>query len=430
MEVEKQGTLFTKEIDELLEKEKVSRQNNDHIKSAEILTQIVQIAFDLKEYEKLFQLIELLAKKRGQAKRALVDMVQLCMTFIPKIEDINTRLKLIETIKGVSDKKIFLEVEYARCCLMLVKLKETENSIDEAAKILQDVQVETYGSMDRREKIDFILYQMKIMIKKNDLIRLFIISKKINRKNLNDPKLDDLKIIYYSYLFHFYVNEDKYLDCAECYKEIYDTLVRNPEVFKDNQTIEFGFKVDQKTILENYVLFLAITTHSKEQLAHLHDLKTNYIQTLERHPKLLRLVNDLLSNELISTKPADFGFDTVEIFLKTVHHYEQHQKDFRRQLVQHNIRVLEKYYRKIYVARVSELLNVPKEEVEVEICEMINIGLIFAKIDRVSGIISFRKLQNENERLNEWIFDVNKLLDIVDKTCNLISRDNEMLKVK
>lgn len=62
------------------------------------------------------------------------------------------------TLKEVCDKKIFLEVEYARCCLWLVKLKENEKDIEEAAKILQEVQVETYGSMDRREKLEFILY--------------------------------------------------------------------------------------------------------------------------------------------------------------------------------------------------------------------------------------------------------------------------------
>lgn len=48
------------------------------------------------------------------------------------------------------------------------------------------MQVETYGSMDRREKLEFILYQMKIMIKKEDYVRLYIISKKINEQNLND----------------------------------------------------------------------------------------------------------------------------------------------------------------------------------------------------------------------------------------------------
>ncbi len=39
------------------------------------------------------------------------------------------KLEFINTLKNVCDKKIFLEVEYARCCLMLVKYKEDENEI-------------------------------------------------------------------------------------------------------------------------------------------------------------------------------------------------------------------------------------------------------------------------------------------------------------
>jgi len=48
--------------------------------------------------------------------------------------------------------------------------------------------------MDRREKVEFILYQMRIMIKMNDLIRLLMVSKKINRKKLDIEGLEDLKI--------------------------------------------------------------------------------------------------------------------------------------------------------------------------------------------------------------------------------------------
>lgn len=43
-----------------------------------------------------------------------------------------------------------IQVEYARCVLMIVKNKEDDNDILEAANILQEVQVETYGSMDKR----------------------------------------------------------------------------------------------------------------------------------------------------------------------------------------------------------------------------------------------------------------------------------------
>jgi len=63
-------------------------------------------------------------------------MVQQCMNYLKEITDQDIKIKLILTLKEVCDKKIFLEVEYARCCLMIVKLKEDENSITEAAKIL------------------------------------------------------------------------------------------------------------------------------------------------------------------------------------------------------------------------------------------------------------------------------------------------------
>lgn len=59
--------------------------------------------------------------------------------------------------------------------------------------------------MNKREKLEFILYQMRIMIKKKDYVRLFIISKKINRKSIEDDGLEDLKITYYSYLIIYYI---------------------------------------------------------------------------------------------------------------------------------------------------------------------------------------------------------------------------------
>jgi hypothetical protein len=39
-------------------------------------------------------------------------MVKLAMSFIDKFEDINLKLNLIQTLKEVTDKKIFLEVFY------------------------------------------------------------------------------------------------------------------------------------------------------------------------------------------------------------------------------------------------------------------------------------------------------------------------------
>ena len=62
--------------------------------------------------------------------------------------------------------------------------------------------------MDKREKLEFILYQMKIMLKKQDYVRFFIISKKINENNINDPEIADIKVMFYSYMA-MYFNEQK-----------------------------------------------------------------------------------------------------------------------------------------------------------------------------------------------------------------------------
>lgn len=85
-------------------------------------------------------------------------MVQLAMTYLAGMDDPQQKITLINTLKTVAEKKIYLEVEYARLCLASVKLMENDDNIFEAARIMQEVQVETYGSMDKREKLEFILY--------------------------------------------------------------------------------------------------------------------------------------------------------------------------------------------------------------------------------------------------------------------------------
>lgn len=50
------------------------------------------------------------------------------------------------------------------------------------------VQVETFGSMDKREKVELILEQMRLCLAKKDYVRTQIISKKIAPKFFDDPE--------------------------------------------------------------------------------------------------------------------------------------------------------------------------------------------------------------------------------------------------
>lgn len=62
-------------------------------------------------------------------------MVQLAMGYLSQVDQKEQGL-LINCLKTVCEKKIYLEVEYARLCLASVKLMEDESNIDEAARIM------------------------------------------------------------------------------------------------------------------------------------------------------------------------------------------------------------------------------------------------------------------------------------------------------
>jgi hypothetical protein len=45
---------------------------------------------------------------------------------------------------------------------MLARLREEEGKIAEASETLQEVAIETFGSMEKREKAEFLLEQVRV----------------------------------------------------------------------------------------------------------------------------------------------------------------------------------------------------------------------------------------------------------------------------
>ncbi len=113
-------------------------------------------------------------------------MVQEACTYVDLIDDMEQKLKLIDTLRTVTAGKIYVEIERARLTKKVAAYKESQGNIDEAATIMQDLQVETYGSMEKREKIDFLLEQMRMCLLKGDFIRTQIISRKISIRAFED----------------------------------------------------------------------------------------------------------------------------------------------------------------------------------------------------------------------------------------------------
>ena len=136
----------------------------------------------------------LVSKRRGQLNQAIKDTVAACIGFVERLPRRADRLGLIQTLKAVTGAHIFVEVERARVTRMLSLIQEGEGKIAEASETLQEVQVETFGSMDKREKTELILEQMRLCMRQRDFVRMGIIANKINKKVLDEAGFEALKL--------------------------------------------------------------------------------------------------------------------------------------------------------------------------------------------------------------------------------------------
>lgn len=152
--------------------------------------------------------------------------------------------------------QIFVEVERARVTRILSDMKKEQGDLKAAADILCELQVETFGSMERREKTEFILEQVSLCIENGDWTQAGILSRKISTKyfarkpkrtaeqvekdrlereekeknrSADDPPLEkdddvtDLKLRYYEQQITLAKQDDKYLDACKHYRQVLDT---------------------------------------------------------------------------------------------------------------------------------------------------------------------------------------------------------------
>ncbi|GJJ74681.1 26S proteasome regulatory subunit N5 [Entomortierella parvispora] len=408
-----QSGQLTKALEQLLVLEKQTRSSADLASSTRVLIKFIRLTFEAKDWSLMQEYIVLLSKKHGQLKQAITRMTQEAMQCLEQTPDMKTKLELIDTLRTVTEGKVYLEVERARVTRILAKIKEDEGNITEAADIMQDLQVETFGSMEKREKTEFILEQIRLCLLKRDYVRANIISKKINIRYFKESEVQDLKLRYYDLMIDYSLHENEYLSVCKHYRQIYDT----PVVKADS--------AQAKRAIENAVLFVILTPFDNEQS----DLiQRVYLEAEEVDIPIYRdLLKCFITNELmrwpmieqiygptIGKNPALAGDSEGS---------RKRLKELHNRVVEHNIRVIAKYYTRITTKRLTQLLDLPDKDCEEFLSKLVVSKTIYAKIDRPAGIVSFAKSKHPNEVLNEWSQDINALLGLIEKTCHLITKE-------
>ena len=422
------------ELKKLIDEEKVTRLENEFEKNRTLTKQILETLHNRNDFPNFLKLFEYLTQRRNQSRESIISMVKYCINdILPNLKDQKDSTELLNTIIRVTEGKIFVEYEYSQAIRKMTEIYLKNNNIEEAAKLIQDVQIEAFGSLESDYKIDYILFQMQVLIEKGDYIRTLIVSNKIKRNHLDDEGIELLKIRFFRLMILYYVHEKKYLETSKCYKTLYDfvKLINDKLVEVEKEHKEIKPKIlenyiqakkenDLVKLFENYVLYLSICPPELETKNMLNELKIKYKKELDVDKNILYVVEKRLSDDIILIDNHLFNrYKDFDIFRNN----EDLLKLFRKYWIQHDLSLFEKFFGKIHIGRISQMTFVPDDEIESEIADMVVNNYIFARINRIEKIVNFRKKTDHHDVLDNFNYDMDNMLKKIEETCHLINKE-------
>lgn len=418
--------------------EKRCRVGNDTPSLVKVCEASLELCHEAGDSEALLATLKTLSTRRSQKSKAIASLVSKCLPWVVDVDgDGHTPLPvaggddvakardaLVEELRNITDGKMYLEAERARLTRTVATLKESAGDVVGAADVLQEVHVETYGSISKKEKIEFILEQMRLTLQKKDYVRAYIVSNKIKKAQLDEEGMAEWKVKFYTLLTKYYKHEKEALELAKCYHAIYSTASVQEEESR------------WKEALTNTIVFLCLSEYSN----HVKDMmeRVNLDPKLEKIPECKETLAKYLKEEIIhyplphqatlESSPAfvdDGETDNDDDDIASASALKEHwHSTFHTRVIQHNLRIASLYYRQIHTSRLAQLLSLTAAETEKHISQMVSSGTLYAKIDRPKDIVRFMKKRCEEEVLSDWAADIKSLLGLVEKTTYLIHKEN------
>jgi 26S proteasome regulatory subunit N5 len=241
-----------------------------------------------------------------------------------------------------------------------------------------------------------------------------------------DDDITDLKLRYYEQQITLSKHDDKYLDACKYWRQVLDTeaIEQDPEKLQAS--------------LQHVIHFVILAPYDNEQsdlLERIHrDSRNSTIPKeaeLLKHftkPEIMRWpsISQEFGPHLCSSDT--FSADKPATGAKESDEGKAHQRwqDLRKRVIEHNVRVIAKYYTRIQFARLTELLDLSDDETEKYISELVVSKTIYAKIDRPARLVSFNKPKDADDVLNEWSGNMKSLLGLLELCDHQISKEVAM----
>jgi len=415
-EAEKKSKNFEEVLESLLLEEKKQRKADEVENTIFIVLRTVTLCYDFQKWKVLEEQIASFVRRHGQFKPVIQKMVQTCMPWVDQTPDLETKLSLLDALLAVAEGKLFVELERARLTMQKAYLLENDRSdVRAAAECLKDFQVETYGAVPKREKTEYILEQIRIFLATLD--STYFTRAKIRCGHIGPKTLKAFPDL--ALKFHQLEIEIKHSD--EAFFEMAQALL-NVRNVADNQKL--------KDCAATEAVFACILSKfTEEQFTLLEELsKDEKLEDIDACKKLLSLFT---THEIIVWPFEDEALRSfVESFRFSTQYGSQEGlvENFRIRTIQHNIRVVARYYTDIQMGRLAEFLGVDIPEMEKHLSAMVVAGEVFAKIDRLEQSIRFTKNRKPNEVVNSWRDGIDKVVHMVEATTHQIHRETLLEK--
>ncbi|KAF9598483.1 hypothetical protein IFM89_027917 [Coptis chinensis] len=289
-------------------------------------------------------------------------------------------------LNSVSAGKIYVELEHARLIKKLAKIKESQGLIAEAADLMQEIVVETFGAMAKTEKIAFILEQVRLCLDRQDYVRAQILSRKISPRvfdaDTSKEKKNPRKAITY------YSHNNDYLEICRCYKAIYDisSVKEDPSKWVP--------------VLRKICWYLVLAPHDPMQSSLLNSTLED--KNFSEIPNFGELLKQLVTMEVIQWTTL---WETCRNEFENEKNMlggslgDKAAEDLRQRIIEHNILVVSKYYARLTLQRLAKLLCLTIEETEKHLSDMVVSKSLVAKVDRPMGYAPSRQ-RKDKERFS------------------------------
>ena len=150
------------------------------------------------------------------------------------------------------------------------------------------------------------------------------------------------------------------------------------------------------------------------------------------------IARSFLGNSLISSQSAQSVCSIDFVFGESTLHADrciasgQSRFDLLlKRICQFNLLcVLSKFYSRIRLTRLAAILGLSVDATEMEITQLVTAKSLSLKIDRPAGIVWFHPRLSPQQKLDVWSGNINKALDLVESTSNLIQKEIQIHAAK